>query len=278
MGSLSVSSVVGKGSIFEIQLKDISISTLQETDVPKQTQTVPDLHFKSATILVVDDVESNRKLITENLASTALTVLTAQNGQEALDIAKSHPLALIFMDLKMPVMDGYETTQLMKSDDTLKTIPIIALSASTSKTEQELMEGYGFTRYIKKPISRHQLFDTLSHFLDYDQTDTPDSEEPLQINTETLPSEVLIRLPEVLHKLEIELMPLWENLQETQPVKEIKHFGQEMQTIGETYSIPLCTTFGEDLIGYIDRFDISNMLTTLQQFPELIKKLRAIRG
>jgi len=194
-------------------------------------------------------------------------------------MAGEHKPDLIFMDLKMPVLNGYEATRLLKSDETLRHIPVIALSASTSKTEPELIKQYGFAAYLKKPVCRIKLFQTLSRFLDYDEkNENVKFGDSLKIVAETLSPETLSKLPEVLQKLEDELTPLWENLQETQPVDEIKRFGEKMKTLGETCNLNVCIQFGEDLIGYIDRFDISNMLTTLNQFPELVKKLRIIRG
>ncbi len=277
-GSLSVSSTEGMGTVFEVRLYKISIPAIEETLDPTPPSTLPNIRFKASVIMVVDDIESNRKLIIENLANTAIEVKTAENGQEALHQALQHPPHLIFMDLKMPVMDGYQAIQLMKSDDTLNSIPVIALSASTSKTEQELIEQYAFEGYLKKPISRLQLFQTLQQFLEYEvppETDTNDlpTETPLALSPETRS-----KLPEVLKKIDEELMPLWEGLQETQPVNEVQSFGQAMKHIGETYDLDVCTQFGEDLLGYLDCFDISNMLITLKQFPELVNHLRTLES
>ena len=273
-GSLSVNSLEGKGAIFKIRLHKISIPSIEDIIKPEKAPRVVDFEFKKARILVVDDVPSNRKLIVENFVRTKIEVLTANNGQEALRIAKESQPDIILMDLRMPLLNGYDTIQLMKADAALKHIPVIALSASTTKTEQELIDQYGFERYLKKPVSRIELYQILNKYLEHElirEAEKEVSSAPaLSPKTQSL-------LPEVLQELEENLMPLWQELQKTQPVDEVKRFGQAMKKIGDLYSLHVCSKFGEDLIDYTDRFDISNMLTTLNQFPDLVEKLHTIK-
>ncbi len=169
-GTLSVNSTLGKGSIFTIRLNKVHIASVKDVIQPAEPS-IQEIKFKEGLILVVDDVEINRKLIIENFADTPLKVLTSENGEDALLLAKEHNPDLILMDLKMPVMNGYEATQLLKSDKMLKHIPVIALSASTSRTERELIKKYSFEGYIKKPISRTRLLETVIQFLDYELID-----------------------------------------------------------------------------------------------------------
>lgn len=82
-----------------------------------------------ATILSVEDVPDNQLLMTRKLERAGHTVLTAENGVEAIHVARSEVVDLILMDLNMPVMDGFEATRVLKSQPATQQIPVIAVSA-----------------------------------------------------------------------------------------------------------------------------------------------------
>lgn len=168
-GTVTLKSEVGRGSSFEIRFFQVAISSLDKSMEMESVLQVERVAFSPASILVVDDIELNQKLLTEylNLYST-LKVITAGNGQEALLTAKEHVPDLILIDLKLPVMNGYEATQLIKSDKNLKHIPVIALSVSTNETEEMLIANYGFNGFLPKPVSRKRLVNKLSQYLEFE--------------------------------------------------------------------------------------------------------------
>lgn len=104
------------------------------------------------TILVVDDEPVNIQVLSRKLKLEGLGVLTARNGQEGLDIAKSSSPDLILLDIMMPGMDGFEVCQKLRSDERTKSIPVIFVTAQNSK--QGKLEGLqaGAVDYITKPI------------------------------------------------------------------------------------------------------------------------------
>ncbi|MDR9417642.1 response regulator transcription factor [Gracilimonas sp.] len=109
------------------------------------------------TILVVDDEKDLLDLIEYNLKKEGFDVLKAENGKEGIQIAKEHNPDLVLMDIMMPKMDGMEAVEKMRSDDQLKSIPIIFLTArSDEKTEVEGLNKGG-DDYITKPISTTKL-------------------------------------------------------------------------------------------------------------------------
>lgn len=124
------------------------------------------------TILVVDDEKDLLDLIEYNLKKEGFNVLKAENGEEGISIAKEHNPDLVLMDIMMPKMDGMEAVEKMRSDDKLKSIPIIFLTArSDEKTEVEGLNKGG-DDYITKPISTTKLISRIKAVLRrFDETE-----------------------------------------------------------------------------------------------------------
>jgi signal transduction histidine kinase/CheY-like chemotaxis protein len=177
-GNLSVKSNPNSqnGTLFEIQFTRVEVSTIETVRRDEEFDFACSMEFKPAKILIVDDVESNRNLIFGTFADSDIEILSAHNGQSALLMAREHQPDVILMDLKMPIMDGYEATRLLKKDESLKDIPVIALSAAISKSDKELREKHQFDGYLPKPISKGQLFKELSNFLSYSSADSSDND------------------------------------------------------------------------------------------------------
>jgi two-component system cell cycle response regulator DivK len=115
-------------------------------------------------ILVVEDQEDDRWIIREMLAVTDYVIVEAVNGEEALAaVAKQRP-DLILMDIKMPVMDGYEATRRIKADPTLKAIPIIVVTWFSSDDKQNALAA-GCDAFVTKPYSSRQLLANVKEFL-----------------------------------------------------------------------------------------------------------------
>ena len=112
-------------------------------------------------ILLVEDNELNRDMLTRRLKRKGFTVLCAENGQEGIDIAKSENLDIILMDLSLPVVDGWTAAERLKADATTKSIPIIALTAHAMKGDREKALEAGCDDYDTKPIDFERLMDKI---------------------------------------------------------------------------------------------------------------------
>ncbi|MCP4694963.1 MAG: response regulator, partial [Desulfobacterales bacterium] len=129
-------------------------------------QVVPDeaplaVRFEKASLMVVDDNETNRSLLKEMLESYEFTIVEARNGKEALAAVKSASPDLILMDMKMPVMDGYEAARALKPDEDFKAIPVIAVSASVMRDSEILVKEAGCDAFLTKPIRTRRLVSEL---------------------------------------------------------------------------------------------------------------------
>jgi CheY-like chemotaxis protein len=116
----------------------------------------------SATILVVDDEEAITGLISAILTKDGYSVQIACNGVDGLRAAHACRPDLIFMDITMPDMDGYEATQRLKADQSLKEIPVIFLTGKSASEDGGRAFATGGLTYMRKPFTAQQLRDIVS--------------------------------------------------------------------------------------------------------------------
>jgi two-component system cell cycle response regulator DivK len=119
----------------------------------------------SAKILLAEDNASNRYLATYLLKNAGYTVVTAQNGHDALRLALAEHPDLVLMDIQMPEMDGYETARRMRADPQLAAIPIVAVTSYAMTSDRAKALEMGFVGYIEKPIQPLHFVEQISHYL-----------------------------------------------------------------------------------------------------------------
>jgi CheY-like chemotaxis protein len=116
-------------------------------------------------LLVVDDKAVNRALLVKMLAPLGFEVREAGDGQEAIEIWQEWAPHLIWMDMRMPVMDGYEATRRIKATTGGQATVIVALTASALEEDREVILSEGCDAYIRKPFRQDELFETLQKHL-----------------------------------------------------------------------------------------------------------------
>ncbi len=118
-----------------------------------------------ARILLVEDNEMNRDMLMRRLARKGYDVLVAQDGQEAIDVAREESPALILMDLSLPVLDGWEATRRLKAAPETKGIPIIALTAHAIASDREKALECGCDDFDTKPVDLARLLSKIKAFV-----------------------------------------------------------------------------------------------------------------
>ncbi len=151
-GTISVSSEVGKGTEFIVNI-DFDIAHIPD-DLGVET-VMP--HVKNLRILLVDDVATNREIICRALKKDGHIFAQAENGNEALTLARQQKFDVILMDLDMPIMTGYESSRLIRSDSLNKSTFIIALSGFAFEEDIQAIKDSGMNLHMAKPVSMKKL-------------------------------------------------------------------------------------------------------------------------
>jgi CheY-like chemotaxis protein len=110
-----------------------------------------------STILIVEDNELNRDMLSRRLQRRGYDVLLAVDGEDGLDVARANAPDLVLMDMSLPTVDGWEATRRMKSDDALRHIPVIALTAHAMANDRDKALAAGCDDYDTKPIELPRL-------------------------------------------------------------------------------------------------------------------------
>lgn len=116
-------------------------------------------------ILLVEDNEMNRDMLSRRLIKNGYEIAIAVNGEESVELAKSMLPDLILMDMSLPVMDGWEATTLIKSDPLTRHIPIIALTAHAMDEDRQKTLDAGCDEYDSKPIELTRLLSKIRLFV-----------------------------------------------------------------------------------------------------------------
>lgn len=249
-GKIELKSDLNKGSVFTITLKELRASS--KSQIKPELKYKTELKFEASSILVTDDIELNRKLICEHLKETPLIIYQASNGQEAIDIIEKSHIDLVLMDIKMPIMNGYEATKIIKSRYSL---PIIAVTASvlTSRTSEE---NKIFDSFLEKPLSLDELMDTLCEFLPCKRI-----EKNMKERT-TLESVMLEKYLNECPKLLIAL----HNAREDGDMESIKSFAYMLEECYKKENIQEFNLISEQLLLAVESFDIHNCELLLNKF------------
>ena len=278
-GTVSLKSRAGKGSIFEIRLRDVSEEKKRDlshqTDASRQTD-FRDMIFRHARILIADDVGLNRTLVKALLMDRNFDFAEAENGEVAVSLARREKPDIIFMDIVMPVKDGYDATVLIKGDSELRHIPVIALTASAMPEVREKIMRTGFDGYLTKPVSADGLIQEIAKFIPYHIKKREQSESTAKTDdADNIAGISEADAVSVLEQLESEFTPLWKEISEVQVFDDIENFGTEIGNLGEKYHLEILVRFGSDLVKYCQSYDIGNIEITLKSYTEMIEKIRA---
>jgi PAS domain S-box-containing protein len=165
-GNITVSSTVGEGTIFKFDLK-VTLAQAGEVQTAASTRQAIALAPNQPTyrILVVDDRGESRQLLLHLLSRLGIEVREAENGQEAVALWDSWQPHLILMDMRMPVMDGYEATKQIKSHLKGQATVIIALTASAFEEDRTMILSAGCDDFVRKPFQEEVLLEKIATHL-----------------------------------------------------------------------------------------------------------------
>ncbi|PKH09630.1 hybrid sensor histidine kinase/response regulator [Moritella sp. Urea-trap-13] len=186
-GDISVTSEVGVGSCFSffviLERSKISPYLLDEiptaldnskvcvvNDNESAEQTV-EQQLLGASFLLVEDNDINQELVYEILTSKGIYVTIANNGKEAIACLANQTFDCVLMDCQMPIMNGYDATEIIRTDDSLRLLPIMAMTANIMEKDLERAKACGMDDVIAKPINITEMMTTLAKWVNIKQPD-----------------------------------------------------------------------------------------------------------
>lgn len=118
------------------------------------------------TILIVEDNELNMKLFNDLLQAHGYNTLQTHDGRDVMEMTRRHRPDLVLMDIQLPEISGLEIAKMLKADDDLKSIPVVAVTAFAMRGDEQKIRNGGCDGYIAKPISVASFLQTVSKFLE----------------------------------------------------------------------------------------------------------------
>ncbi len=279
-GNVVLESTPGVGSVFRLKFVNVAVSArLPVTDVLESGNQVDFNDFSPATILVVDDNQTNRDLMVGLFERTHHRLRLAVNGTEALtSIAEMKP-DLVLLDIRMPVLDGRAALTEIRKQGGLELLPVVAITASSDSDDERDLRSQ-FSGYIRKPFSRQTLYTELAQFLPRIQTrrapprgGLPPESGPALMATAKMADTRESALAQLLLLQQTQ----WPMLRDSLAINETLAFARKLRELG-------CTMQSNALIRYADRlaadaetYAVGDLERSLAEFPALAGSLRQPR-
>ncbi|MCB1189319.1 MAG: response regulator [Leptospiraceae bacterium] len=275
-GEIRVESEVGKGSKFKVLFKEIDIVPKFEI-TKKENIKIENLSFEPTKILLAEGNIMTRQLLKQFLKNSAFQVLEVDDGLEAIETTKREKPDIVFVNEKISIVDGYKFTKIIKEDQELKNIPIIAMVALVENIQPN--GKIIFDGYIKRPIDPKELIDEFLKFIPYRKKR---SQNLFQIqNTKNKRKRNMHPLDKenakiVLKTLEKDLYKTWLELSKVMIINKVESFAKQLKELGGRYSYPSLTEYAKNLDYYASTFEIDLLTNVLKEFPNFIQELRQI--
>jgi signal transduction histidine kinase/CheY-like chemotaxis protein len=272
-GEISVESEVGKGSVFTVIVRDVEVASTEALESrPQKRIDFATIAFEAGTVLIADDIEYNRELIKGFLEGYDLTLLEAEDGRQVVEKARQHRPDLVLLDMKMPEMTGYQAADVLRHDEDLKGIPIVAVTASAMKEDEALISKL-CDSYLRKPVSKTDLILEVMKFLPH----TGGEEiaiEAMEAAEEKTPAEMsregLAHHPELLELLRSR-QTYCRELSEKMIINEIEDFAEEMKELGTRYKYHPLVNWAEELYSSAISYDIEKMQEILLDLETVLQ-------
>jgi two-component system sensor histidine kinase EvgS len=204
-GSIELESEAGKGALFRVRLP---AGIVEAADVETPVQAKPNViglvpGQKTRRILIADDHMENRLLLKTLLENAGFSTLEAENGQEALEAFEKNAPDFIWLDMRMPIMDGYEAARQIRRRPGGDKLPIVAITASALSNQRPQILAAGCDDMVFKPFREHEIFEVMARYLDVKYVYEEPEKAAAPAESVELTSAMLAELrPELLQELD----------------------------------------------------------------------------
>lgn len=244
-GRLEVKSQLGEGSTFTLILP-LPQAQAPAAQVTERIIIGLEAGQEEIRILIVDDKEDNRELVRQLLEPTGFALRTANNGQQAIDSFIEWKPHLIWMDMRMPVLDGYQATQQIRALAGGDVVKIVALTASAFEEERQKIIASGCDDMVRKPLAQASLFSVMGNLLNLryryaEQEEMPEIVQERILDFSVLPQSHLVALKAAAEELDLgKTRKVVEQIKENHPALAI-----EIEKVVQTFRFDLIAALCE---------------------------------
>ena len=271
-GSIKLFSEPGRGSTFRITIPDVYFLKNYQSKESDAIINPSEIVFRHTRIVVVDDVESNRKYLVDAMKNADFEIIEAENGEEALEVIQKNKPDLVITDILMDGIDGFELLKSIKNDSALKNIPVIAYSAAVLKEQKERIEKSAFSGVLIKPVKINDLYLELMNAIPYElkRSDINDSEADKTADLQSIKD-----IDTLIFHLENELKADWIELTRRQPLAKVKEFGRKIENLGNIHSAYILQDYGNEFVRAAESFNVESILNLLKKFNGISEIIKA---
>jgi signal transduction histidine kinase len=271
-GTIDVQSEVGRGTTFVLEFPQVEISAHAPHPISLDEGPVDFNELRPSSIVVADDNETNRSLIQGIFENTHHVLRLVSDGREAVKAVTEWRPDVVLMDVRMPVMDGREALNELRSRSGLEVTPIIAVTASSFEGEEMGLLGT-FDGFVRKPFSRAELFRELAQFIPRVNGGTPEPERAAPISADEGTRERWRILAAQLRLLE---QTLWPGVRDSMSMSEIVRFAARVRTEATAAACPPALDYAVRLLADSESFAVEALESALAEFPGLISEIESL--
>ena len=272
-GTVTVASVIEQGSAFHLRFPNVPISAR----LPASAKSAPigEVDFNElhpATLLVVDDNETNCRLIAGMFDGSHHRLVFGSTGEEAVAKAREIKPDILLLDVRMPGMGGHEALEEIRKTPGLEFLPIIAVTASNLMSEENSLKER-FSGYLRKPFSKRELFDELADFLPRH----PKPESPEEVSgsghAKTATTTFVPAPKELVSQLRRLLIEPWPSIRDSVAVNESKIFAQGLEGLGQRWQCEPLVNYAQKLLRDAENYAVTDLEKHLGEFAALVEQL-----
>jgi signal transduction histidine kinase/CheY-like chemotaxis protein len=272
-GSVTVASVMEQGSAFHLRFPNVPISArLPASEKISSTGEVNFNDLRSATFLVVDDNETNCRLIAGMFDGSHHHLIFGSSGEEAVTKARELKPDILLLDVRMPGMDGDKALAEIRKIPGLEFLPIIAVTASNLLNQENSLKER-FSGYVRKPFSKRELFDELADFLPRQSKTEFINKSDGTGQTKIVPVTFAAAPKELISELRQLLVEPWPTIRDSVAVNESKIFAQGLEGLGQRWRCEPLVHYAQKLLRDAENYSVTDLEKHLGEFSALVEQL-----
>jgi len=272
-GTVTVASVLGQGSAFHLRFPNVPISTrLPTLETSSSTEESNFNELRMATLLVVDDNETNCQLIAGMFAGSHHHLAFGSSGEEAVAKARDLKPDILLLDVRMPGMGGHAALAEIRKTPGLEFMPVIAITASNLISEDNKLKEQ-FSGFVRKPFSKRELFEELADFLPRNSKTEPSTKTNGSGETESAPAAMAPVPKELISQLRQLLIEPWPSIRDSVAVNESKVFAEGLEGLGKRWQCEPLVHYAQKLLRDAENYAVTDLEKHLGEFAMLVEQL-----